>query len=98
MLKRYQVLLENWQEDYIRYSADKLDLSFSEVVRILLSEAILSLRFSLGPEIEAGISQKELTEIKRRILNPKIETDEKHKLISEVYFEARKASESRIES
>lgn len=41
MLKRYQVLLPDWMEEYIKYLVDKYDLSFSEVIRGEICIAIL---------------------------------------------------------
>jgi hypothetical protein len=41
MLKRCQILLTDWQQEYIRDTAQRYDLSFSEVTRIFLSEGFL---------------------------------------------------------
>jgi len=96
MLKRTQVLLEDWQVDYIKRSADKFDFSFSEVVRILVSEAALSILFSMAPNKKVGITPKKLTAMKKRVLNRNTSSEERHKVISDVYFEARKATEHDI--
>ena len=36
MLKRYQVLLEDFIADYAKYNAEKYDISFSEAIRLAL--------------------------------------------------------------
>ena len=38
MLKRYQILLEDWQADYCRRVAKKVGISHSEYHRIILAE------------------------------------------------------------
>ncbi len=42
MLKRYQVLLPDWLEDYVKLLADKYDLSFSEIIRTIICNWILA--------------------------------------------------------
>ncbi|NQU73180.1 MAG: hypothetical protein HQ547_00520 [Candidatus Omnitrophica bacterium] len=96
MLKRTQVLLEDWQVDYIKRSAEKFDFSFSEVVRILVSEAALSILFSMEPKKKVGITPKKLIAMKKRVLDRNTSSEERHKIISDVYFEARKATEHNI--
>ena len=96
MLKRYQVLLDDWQEEYIRRSAARFDFSFSQVVRILISEGILSILFSLEPKKKIGITARELTQMKKKILNHRTSAEERHQIISKIYFEARKAAEYKI--
>jgi len=44
VLKRYQVLLSDWLEDYIKFLSDKYDVSTSELIRIQLCIAILAVR------------------------------------------------------
>ena len=96
MLKRMQILLEDWQVEYAMRAAKRFDFSLSEVVRILVSEAIMSILFSLEPNKKIGISQKQLTKMKRQVLNSKSTSEERHRIISRVYFEARKAAEHKI--
>ena len=96
MLKRTQILLENWQVEYIKRSAKKLDFSFSETTRILLSEAILSILYSLEPKKKIGVTPGELIKMKKNVADPKSSAEEKHRVVSKLYFEARKASEHKI--
>ncbi len=95
-LKRNQILLEDWQVEYIKRSAAALDFSFSETTRILISEAILSILFSLEPKKKIGITSSELTKLKKAMLDKRTSVEERHRLISKVYFEARKACEHTI--
>jgi len=97
MLKRVQVLLEDWQVDFIRNSAKKFDFSFSETVRVLVSEAILSILFSLEPKKKIGIDANDLLKMKKIILNPDTTMKKRHEILSKIYFEARKATEHKIE-
>jgi len=96
MLKRCQVLLTDWQEEYIRNGAQRYDQSFSEVLRIFLSEGFLHLIPLLHPEYKPGIAGRQLAEMTRKAGNPNTSIEERHKLISKLYFEARKAVEYRM--
>ena len=96
MLKRCQILLDEWQVEHLKRSVEALDFSFSEVVRIFVSEAILSILFSIEPDKKIGITLDELTALKKKVLDPETTQEERHQLISKVYFEARKASEHSV--
>ena len=91
MLKRYQVLLNDWLVDYIKSFTERYDLSFSEIIRIMLCLQSGSWITSVYPNYKFKINLEEI-EKQLRILNKKktLEEDE-HKLASKIYFEARKA-------
>ena len=40
MMKRYQVLLPEWMEDYLKIAVDRYDFTFSEVIRAMISMAL----------------------------------------------------------
>ena len=96
MLKRYQVLLPDWLEDYIKYIADKHDMSFSEVIRGEICIAIQNTVPGLFPEYKPAITTKEITALIRKDAEEGMERDEEYKILSKIYFETRKAIEYRI--
>lgn len=96
MLKRCQILLEDWQEEYLKDVADRYDQSFSEVTRIVLAEGFLYIISLLHPEYKSRITGKHLTEMTKKAGNTNIPEEERHKSISKLYFESRKAVEYRI--
>jgi len=96
MLKRCQVLLTDWQEEYIRKGSERYDQSFSEVLRIFLCEGFLHLIPLLHPEYKPGITGKELAAMTRKSGNPNTTIEQRHNLVSKLYFEARKAVEYRM--
>ena len=96
MLKRVQVLLADWQDEYIRNTAERYDQSFSEVLRIFLSEGFLYIIPLVTPGYKAGISARELAEMTRKSGDPHTSLEERHRLVSKLYFEARKAVEYRL--
>lgn len=97
MLKRYQVLLTDWLEEYLKAAAEKYDLSFSEALRALLCNGIICGVASIFPEYKLELVLKELESYYKKIsLNSnKVSTKEMdmHTLLSKLYFEARKAVE-----
>lgn len=96
MLKRCQVLLEDWQLEYIKNAAERYDYSLSEVLRIFLSEGFLCVITALHPEYKPNITKKYFVEMARKAANHNTSLEEKHKSISKIYFEARKAAEYRL--
>lgn len=96
MLKRYQVLLPDWLEDYIKHLADKYDLSFSEVIRAELCIAIISTISKLHPDYKFGITHEEILDMIKEDVQENMERDEEHRILSKIYFETRKAIEHRF--
>ena len=93
MLRRYQILLTDWLGDLVKLYSEKYDVSFSETIRLMLCmqlEHLCSLRFPKH-KIRTPLKQilKKLDEAEKR--GNLQETH--HKLMSEIYFEARKISE-----
>jgi hypothetical protein len=97
MLKRYQVLLPDWLEDYLTILVDSYDLSFSEVIRIALCIEILTIVPLLYPEFKPGIDTKKIAKLVERKQKEEMDQDEIHRFMSKIYFEARKAVEYRME-
>ena len=95
MLKRYQVLLPDWLENYIIQIAELFDLSFSEIIRLELCFSILSSTKSFYPKYKMGITPKEILESAHGQKEAK-EEEEKHRFMSKIYFETRKAVEYRL--
>lgn len=92
MLKRYQVLLASWQGDYMKHIAEKYDVSFSEAIRAALCLAILCTIPKVYPEYKAGKLGGRPEEASKKAIK-KGERAEIHKLLSNLYYEARKAAE-----
>jgi hypothetical protein len=96
MYKRCQILLTDWLQDYVKDAMELNDLSFSEMVRIILSEGILHTVTLLYPSYKAGITKQDLAKWIKKGADPKTTSAEKHQLIAKLYFEARKAAEYRL--
>ena len=93
MLKRHQVLLEDYLVEYIRYNAEKYDISFSEAIRLALCIQYGNWISENYPQIKYPFAPKKL---KLRGINTHWEKRDllkHHKLISDIYFETRKAIE-----
>jgi hypothetical protein len=94
MLKRYQVLLPDWLENYLTQIAELFDLSLSEIIRLEICFSILSSTKSLYPKYKMGITPKEILESAQD--RKEREEEEKHRIFSKIYFETRKAAEYRL--
>lgn len=96
MLKRYQVLLPDWLEEYIKHLADKYDLSFSEVIRAEICIAIICTVSKLYPNYKFGVTPEEVFGMIKKDIQADMERSEEIRMLSKVYFEARKAIEYRF--
>ncbi len=96
MLKRYQVLLPDWLEDYHKFLVERYDLSFSEVLRIALCIEVLTMVPLLYPGYKPDINVETISKLIKRKLIEEIDQDEMHRFMSKIYFEARKAVEYRL--
>jgi len=96
VLKRYQVLLPDWLEEYVKLIVDKYDLSFSEVIRTMICSWILTSVPSLYPELKLGLSAKDIHELEKAEAQLDMEREDVHRMLSKIYFECRKAAEYRM--
>jgi uncharacterized alpha/beta hydrolase family protein len=96
MVEKFQVLLPEWLADYIHYLAEKYDMKISEVIRIQVSAAALTMAKHLYPEFETDIEMD-------LVITTMAEHAKKHdkerveRVVSKLLFETRKAIEYRIE-
>jgi hypothetical protein len=95
MMKRYQVLIPEWMEDYLKVAVERYDFTFSEVIRALLSISMLCITKHIQPEYQPGINIEEI--LKEITDEPDLYFDNAklHDLLSKLYFETRKAVEYR---
>ena len=96
MLKRYQVLIDDWMEDYIKLVAEKYDTSTSAVIRVHLGVAILYVIETLYPGYKPNLGNKELQELAKKAAKGKLEEADAYQMLSKILFEARKAVEFRL--
>ena len=96
MLKRYQVLLPDWLEEYIKFLVDQYDTSFSEAIRIELCIAVLCMVPRLFSEYKSGTDIDEIVKCVNQNYEKEIDQDERHRNLSKIYFEARKAIDYRL--
>ena len=94
MLKRNQVLLNDWIVDHTKAIADKYDVSFSEVIRLLVCLQCCAHIKMLYPEYKYKLKPSDISRVvasvnKKGNLSP----ESLHTLFSEIYFESRKAME-----
>lgn len=95
MLKRYQVLLPDWLEEYIKIGVETYGFSFSELIRLEICFSILTQIPALHPEYKPGLNIKEIF---GAINQAATESPDKKKyagVVSQIYFETRKAIEYR---
>ena len=97
MLKRHQVLIDDWIEDYIKFIAEKYDLSSSAVIRIHMALGIIFVRTVTHPEYKLNIGNKEFQEFTKKAAKGEFPEAAGHKLMSKILFETRKLVELRLD-
>jgi hypothetical protein len=95
MLKRQQVLLEDWMIDQLKGMSEKYDVSFSEILRLTLCVEFIDTTIRLYPKYKSGFSKEEMIKIQKKVLKETQTAEKSHQLMSKIYFEARKALEFR---
>jgi hypothetical protein len=95
MLKRYQVLLPDWLEDYLKWGVKQTGLSFSEIIRLEICMAVLATIDELHPEYKPNLSMKDIMSMAKSFNKSKFSKEDIHRFVSQVYFETRKAIEHR---
>jgi DNA-directed RNA polymerase delta subunit len=95
MMKRYQVLIPEWMEDYLKIAVERYDFTFSEVIRAMISISMLSIATTLQPEYKPGFDIDEILNELTKYPDMSLENEEMHDLLSKLYFETRKAVEYR---
>ncbi len=93
MLKRYQILLNDWIGEHIAKISEKYDISMSEVVRILLCLQIPKMISQSYPKHKVIMSDKKFVMTIKKSVLQKDERANLHKQLSDLYYEARKAIE-----
>ena len=95
MLKRYQVLLSEWLGDHIKSTSEKYDISFSEIIRLALCLNIIKSASKAYPKCKRKLHLADdvFVDIISNKFERKINQEKLHKLISQIYFEGRKATE-----
>ena len=98
MYKRYQVLLQDWLEEYIKFGAEKYKLSISEIIRLQVCFTVIATTCALDPDYKPGWSCEEVLETVKEFASTgvnKYNREELNRLVSKIYFETRKAIEHR---
>jgi hypothetical protein len=94
--KRYQVLIPDWLEEYIKWGVKKYGLSFSELIRLEICLAVISFICERYPDYQSNFSMKDFIAGVGKFEQGKMNQEDMEKAISTIYFEARKAIEYRF--
>ena len=97
MLKRNQVLLNDWMVDFLKFMSDKYDFSFSETIRLALCLYYGTMTVKQYPEYNFNITLEEIVDLMDNYESTIEGEEERHKTASRVYFETRKAIEFYME-
>ena len=97
MLKRYQVLLPDWLESYVKHLVGLYGLSFSEIIRVQICLATLLGMSHFYPEHHLDLDFEKMLDVELLQNVDQLPREEIKRRVSKIYFETRKAIEFRIE-
>ena len=95
MFKRYQVLLPDWLEDYIKVGVKSYGFSFSELIRLEVCLSILAQIPAIHPEYKPSLNIKDILISINQASAGRFDKKEIDRFVSKIYFETRKAIEYR---
>ena len=95
-LKRYQVMLGDWMEDYVKFVADRYDLTVSEVIRGHMCFGFLYAISMMYPEYELKLDNEKFGDLSKKMNQTDFDIEEFDQFRSKIIFEARKAVEFRL--
>ncbi len=94
MGKKFQVVLPVWMEDYLQNICDEYDLTISELLRLEISLAFICFVSHSYPEYEGPTMQDlGIPLAKDAPHKDKVDREVMHRVLSKIYFEARKAAD-----
>jgi hypothetical protein len=96
MLKRNQILLQDWQEEYIKFVSKTYDVSISEAVRTIINITAVVLLKELFPKYKPKISIKDIAKAFTKVQSGEICEEKFYLMMSDLYYEARKIMEYRM--
>ena len=94
--KRYQVLLSDWMEDYLKFIAERFDMNFSSTIRVYMCLGFLFSLSHTQPEHKIDLPKDELMKLSNKATKRGLREEEIHQFLSKIIFEARKAVEYRL--
>jgi len=87
--------MNDWLGEYYQSIAEKLDLSFSEIIRLALCKHIVDVTAIAFPKHKSKLDRKFFEKIvKERDMISSLPAEDFHKFISSLYFEGRKCADT----
>jgi len=94
MGKKFQVVLPDWMEEYLETIADQFDLTISELLRLELSLGFIFFVDYFYPQFKApGLDEFGIPRADAVPSPEKLDREKMYKVLSRIYFEARKATD-----
>ena len=94
--KRYQVLLSDWMEEYIKFITERYDLNSSSTIRVYMCLGFLFALSHTQPDYKIDLPKDELLKLSKKASKDELQEEEIHQLLSKIIFETRKAVEYRL--
>ncbi|MDH4220961.1 MAG: hypothetical protein OEW23_19560, partial [Candidatus Aminicenantes bacterium] len=82
--KKYQVLLSNWMEDYLKFICERFDLNFSSVIRVYMCLGILFAISNTQLDYKIDLPKDELLKLSKKVSKDELLEEEIHQLLSKI--------------
>lgn len=97
MLRRKQIMITDWLDDYLTAISKRYDISYSEVIRIATSFFFAeTLCLAYPKKYKLNISAKDISKVLKHMAENEDYIEESRKLISDVYYETKNILKDRV--
>jgi hypothetical protein len=97
MLRRKQVMISDWLDDFVQYTAQKYDISYSEVLRLGTAYFLADVLSKADPKYKMKVTSKEISKVVYDGLEQCGDVEVTRKLIADIYHESKRILQARIE-
>lgn len=88
--------MPDWLEEFVNFLSEKYDINTSEAIRLEMCMGIICTVNHLNPDSKLGITPEDIQEEIIKDMKSVTDRDKFLKLLSKIYFEARKGVEIRM--
>jgi len=96
MLRRKQVLVSDWLDDFVNYVSKRYDISYSEVIRVSVAYMLTGILAGADSKYEMTVTWEDLAQVLQKSWENEGDLENTRKVISDVYWDAKKILSDRM--
>ena len=96
MLRRKQVMISDWLDDFLHAASKRYKLSYSEIIRIATCHHMISVICERDPKFKMLTTTKQVAKNMKAYCKGTAGEVETRKMIADIYLEAKKILDIRL--